>query len=110
MPLALYSAAISFAPAMHVAAATRAAAAPQMGYSWSTPGVGAIWDPLGLAKTPAKFERLRYVEVKHGRIAMLAVLAAAVLAMGLWPRPFTDVSEASVRALLDHVAISKIAE
>jgi NADH-quinone oxidoreductase subunit M len=41
---------------------------------------------------------------------MLAVLAAAVLAMGLWPKPFTDVSEASVRALLDHVAISKIAE
>jgi hypothetical protein len=30
--------------------------------------------------------------------------------MGLWPKPFTDVSEASVRALLDHVAISKIAE
>jgi NADH-quinone oxidoreductase subunit M len=41
---------------------------------------------------------------------MLSVLAAAVLAMGLWPKPFTDVSEASVRALLDHVAISKIAE
>ncbi len=41
---------------------------------------------------------------------MLAALAIAVLAMGLWPKPFTDVSEASVRALLDHVAISKIAE
>lgn len=73
--LALSAVSLSFAPAMHVAAAaSRAAAAPQMGYSWSTPGVGAIWDPLGLAKTPAKFERLRYVEVKHGRIAMLAVL------------------------------------
>ena len=41
---------------------------------------------------------------------MLSALAAAVLVMGLWPRPFTDVTEASVRALLDHVAISKIAE
>jgi NADH-quinone oxidoreductase subunit M len=41
---------------------------------------------------------------------MLAALAVLVLAMGLWPKPFTDVSEASVRALLDHVAISKIAE
>lgn len=41
---------------------------------------------------------------------MLAALAVAVLVMGLWPKPFTDVSEASVRALLDHVAISKIAE
>jgi NADH-quinone oxidoreductase subunit M len=39
---------------------------------------------------------------------MLAVLAIAVLAMGLWPKPFTDVSEASVRALLEHVAVSKI--
>ena len=41
---------------------------------------------------------------------MLAALAAAVLVMGLWPRPVTDVSEASVRALLEHVSISKIAE
>ena len=39
---------------------------------------------------------------------MLAALAAAVLLMGLWPKPFTDVSEASVRALLEHVAVSKI--
>jgi NADH-quinone oxidoreductase subunit M len=39
---------------------------------------------------------------------MLALLAVAVLGMGLWPRPFTDVSEASVRALLEHVAVSKI--
>jgi NADH-quinone oxidoreductase subunit M len=39
---------------------------------------------------------------------MLAALAVAVLVMGLWPKPFTDVSEASVRALLEHVAISKI--
>jgi len=39
---------------------------------------------------------------------MLAALAVMVLAMGLWPKPVTDVSEASVRALLEHVAISKI--
>jgi NADH-quinone oxidoreductase subunit M len=39
---------------------------------------------------------------------MLVALAVAVLVMGLWPKPFTDVSEASVRALLEHVAISKI--
>jgi NADH-quinone oxidoreductase subunit M len=39
---------------------------------------------------------------------MLAVLAAAVLVMGIWPKPVTDVSEASVRALLEHVAVSKI--
>ena len=33
------------------------------------------WDPLGLLASgdEAKFERLRYVELKHGRICMLAV-------------------------------------
>ena len=35
-----------------------------------------FWDPLGLLKDADqdRFEKLRYVEVKHGRIAMLAVL------------------------------------
>jgi Chlorophyll A-B binding protein len=34
-----------------------------------------FWDPLGLLASgdQAKFDRLRYVELKHGRIAMLAV-------------------------------------
>eukprot|EP00904_Undaria_pinnatifida_P012527 jgi/Undpi1/8404/HiC_scaffold_25.g10872.m1 len=35
------------------------------------------WDPLGLlVKDPSqeRFDRLRYVEIKHGRIAMLAIL------------------------------------
>ncbi|CAM9258446.1 unnamed protein product [Sphacelaria rigidula] len=35
------------------------------------------WDPLGLLikdPTQERFDRLRYVEIKHGRIAMLAVL------------------------------------
>ena len=35
---------------------------------------------------------------------MLAVLAVAVLAMGLYPKPFTDVMQGSVDALLKHVA------
>lgn len=39
---------------------------------------------------------------------VLAVLAAAVLAMGLYPRPFTDVMDASVAELLKHVALSKL--
>jgi hypothetical protein len=35
-----------------------------------------FWDPLGLLKEAdqATFDRLRFVEVKHGRIAMLAVV------------------------------------
>jgi hypothetical protein len=35
-----------------------------------------FWDPLGLLAEAdqARFDRLRYVEIKHGRIAMLAVV------------------------------------
>jgi NADH-quinone oxidoreductase subunit M len=39
---------------------------------------------------------------------MLALLAASVLAMGLYPKPFTDVMDVSVAELLKHVAISKL--
>jgi NADH-quinone oxidoreductase subunit M len=41
---------------------------------------------------------------------MLGVLAAAVLAMGLYPKPFTDVMHESVAQLLRHTTISKIAQ
>ncbi len=39
---------------------------------------------------------------------MLALLAAAVLWMGLYPKPFTQVMQVSVQQLLAHVAVSKI--
>jgi NADH-quinone oxidoreductase subunit M len=39
---------------------------------------------------------------------MLGVLAVAVLAMGLYPKPFTDVMHVSVTELLKHVALSKL--
>ena len=39
---------------------------------------------------------------------MLALLAAAVLAMGLYPKPFTDAMHVSVDNLLKHVAVSKL--
>jgi NADH-quinone oxidoreductase subunit M len=39
---------------------------------------------------------------------MLAVLAVAVLYMGLYPKPFTDVMNVSVDNLLKHVAVSKL--
>eukprot|EP01041_Mallomonas_annulata_P006037 gene6037-biopygen2909 len=44
-----------------------------------------FWDPLGLLKDAdqARFDRLRYVEVKHGRISMLAVLGHIVTAAGI---------------------------
>ena len=39
---------------------------------------------------------------------VMALLAIAVLYMGLYPRPFTDVMDASVAELLRHVALSKL--
>lgn len=43
-----------------------------------------FWDPLGLLKDAdqERFERLRYVEVKHGRISMLAILGHLVTSAG----------------------------
>ena len=42
------------------------------------------FDPLGLLRNAdqARFERLRYVEIKHGRISMLAVLGHIVTTKG----------------------------
>jgi len=70
------------APAMAPMRSAAASSVNMAVYSWSQPGEGATWDPLGLAKTPEKFERLRYVEVKHGRIAMLACLGQFVVGSG----------------------------
>lgn len=39
---------------------------------------------------------------------MLAMLAVAVLYMGIYPKPFTDVMDVSVTELLRHVALSKL--
>ena len=81
--LSLTSAALSFStPALVPAAPSRAVGPAMSVYSWSQPGEGMVWDPLKLAKTPEKFERLRYVEVKHGRVAMLAFLGHVVVGSG----------------------------
>jgi NADH-quinone oxidoreductase subunit M len=47
-------------------------------------------------------------DVSTREFAMLAVLVVAVLAMGLYPKPFTDVMHVSVTELLRHVALSKL--
>jgi len=39
---------------------------------------------------------------------MLGILAIAVIAMGLYPAPFTDTMQTSVADLLKHVAVSKL--
>jgi NADH-quinone oxidoreductase subunit M len=47
-------------------------------------------------------------DVNSREFVMLAVLAIAVLWMGVYPKPFTDVMHVSVTELLKHVAISKL--
>jgi len=66
-----------------------------------------FYDPLGLLDNAdeERFERLRYVELKHGRICMLAVLGHIVTAAGIrlpgeisFGLPFADVP-AGLKAL-----------
>jgi len=47
-------------------------------------------------------------DVNRREFWMLAVLAIAVLWMGLYPKPVTDMTDPSVAKLLEHVAVSKI--
>jgi len=47
-------------------------------------------------------------DIDAREFAMLAVLAVAVLWMGVYPKPFTDVMHVSVTQLLQHVAQSKL--
>ncbi len=47
-------------------------------------------------------------DINGREFVMLALLAIAVLAMGIFPKPFTDVMDVSVAELLKHVAISKL--
>lgn len=48
------------------------------------------------------------VDINGREFFMLSLLAIAVLAMGVYPKPFTDVMDASVTQLLQHVAVSKL--
>jgi hypothetical protein len=71
----LIAGAAAFAPAKDAArtsVATNMAFENELG---AQPPLG-FWDPLGLVSRgdQAKFDRLRLVEIKHGRISMLAVV------------------------------------
>jgi len=47
-------------------------------------------------------------DINGREFLMLALLAIAVLWMGIHPKPFTDVMDASVAELLRHVSVSKL--
>jgi NADH-quinone oxidoreductase subunit M len=74
---------------------------------------------LGAAYTLWMYKRVVFGAVANDHVAaltdlngrevlFLTVLAVAVLAMGIYPAPFTDVLHVGVRDLLEHVAKSKL--
>ena len=74
---------------------------------------------LGAAYTLWMYKRVIFGDVANDNVRalkdlsgrefwLLATVAAAVLLMGIWPKPFTDVMNQSVIDLLAHVAKSKL--
>lgn len=74
---------------------------------------------LGAAYSLWMYKRVVFGEVKNPEVAalkdigsrellMLVLLSVATLFVGVYPKPFTDVMQASVVALEQHVAISKL--
>src|SRR2546425_1882009 len=74
---------------------------------------------LGAAYTLWMYKRVIFGAVANSGVAsmpdlnrrefwLLAVVALAVLAMGVWPKPFIDVMHVSVADLLAHVAKTKL--
>lgn len=58
---------------------------------------------------PVTHEHVQQLKDINGReFAILSILALAVLYMGIYPKPFTDVMDPSVAQLLQHVAQSKL--
>jgi NADH-quinone oxidoreductase subunit M len=68
-----------------------------------------LWMVKRVYLGPVTNDHVRELEDINGReFLMLSLLALAVLAMGIDPKPFTDVMDASVAELLNHVAQSKL--
>ena len=58
---------------------------------------------------PVENEQVKsLVDINSREFLVLAILAIAVLYMGIYPKPFTDVMNVSVAELLRHVATSKL--
>jgi len=73
----LVASAAAFAPAQTGKASTRLAASFDDDIGIASPQLG-MWDPLNLVDgDQARFDQLRSVEIKHGRVAMLAWLGYA---------------------------------
>lgn len=87
MKLAILASLIASAAAFAPAQTGKTSTAVNMAFEselGAQPPLG-FYDPLGLLEEAdvERFERLRYVEIKHGRISMLAVVGYLVTAAGI---------------------------
>ncbi len=68
-----------------------------------------LWMVKRVYLGPVTNEHVQQLEDINAReFFMLSLLAVAVLYMGLYPKPFTDVMNVSVHHLLEHVSVSKL--
>ena len=81
----LLSAAAAFAPVSQKATSTAVSMSEFTEELGAQPPLG-CWDPLGLLNgaDQERFDRLRYVEIKHGRICMLAFLGQITTRAGIY--------------------------
>jgi len=81
--------------------------------------LGALTLILGAAYTLWMVKRVFYGEIANEQVraltdinlrefTIMAVLAIAVLVLGLWPAPVVDVMHATVENFLQHVSVSKL--
>jgi NADH-quinone oxidoreductase subunit M len=70
-----------------------------------------LWMVKRVYLGPVTNDHVRELEDINAReFFMLSLLAVAVLCMGLYPKPFTDVMNVSVAHLLEHMSVSKLAQ
>ncbi len=90
-----------------------------VGYNFWIAMIAATTLILGAAYSLWMYKRVVFGSVGNANVAglqdlnrrefwMLAVMAIFVLLMGIYPKPVTDMTDASVARLLEHVAVSKI--
>ena len=74
---------------------------------------------LGAAYTLWMIKRVVFGDIANDRVAalsdinrrefgVLAVLAVAVIALGVWPQPLIEVMQASLENLVQHILVSKV--
>jgi len=91
----LAGSAAAFAPSTNVAKTTALNSATQFENEVGVQAPLGLWDPLGCLNgiDQDTFDRYRYAEIKHGRVAQLAFLGHLITALGIRFPGYLSVSE-----------------